>query len=175
MGFEKHEMEDLDPDLTPLIDVVFLLLIFMMLITTISQLEDVQLPKTFMSQQPDDKPPKDRLVIDIAKEDSSSEENRNGQFKVKGVPYTESELVSYLRKFKASDGNNEQFRSYIEPMHQGQFFRWARPVLIRCDKRVYYKEFEKLLMLFANPKPTVQIFLYKLEIAIAKDKPSPTD
>ncbi len=57
MNLAKHDPEtDMEMDMTPMIDVVFLLIIFFMIITDLTQqdLEDLQLPKATAADQ--DKP-----------------------------------------------------------------------------------------------------------------------
>ena len=95
MGLTKNEMAEGKTDLTPMIDVVFQLLIFMMLITSISSLKDLELPEASMAQI-DEKPPKDRLVIDILK-DTAVGSNR-GVFNISSQTYSPRELIKRLRK-----------------------------------------------------------------------------
>ena len=46
--------------------------------------------------------------------------------------------------------------------------RSETPILIRCDRRVYFEDFERILKMCVNPN--LGIFMYKIEIAIAKEK-----
>ena len=67
MNLSKHHAEEMKMDMTPMIDVVFLLIIFFMLITDMTQqdLEVLTLPKAKMAV-PDEPDPKDfRPVINI--------------------------------------------------------------------------------------------------------------
>lgn len=67
MNLSKHESEEMQMDMTPMIDVVFLLIIFFMLITDMTQqdLEVLTLPKakTAVADEPD--PKEFRPVINI--------------------------------------------------------------------------------------------------------------
>ncbi len=159
----KVELEAVDPDLTPLIDCVFLLLIFMMLITQLTQVdfEHLQLPKAEMASV--DKAAKDRLIINIVKQEPSNPNVRKGAYKIKGRRYSPEELVSVLKA--AADENRPHDAEHA--IMGSNFYRSDKKILVRCDRRVYYKEFERILMLCAAPNHG--IFISKIEIAIAKD------
>ena len=152
-----------EPDLTPMIDCVFLLLIFFMLISEITQVdfEHMQLPKADMAVA--DKPAKKRLIINIIKQDPSNPNVRKGAYRIKGEDYTAQTLVPRLKLAADSDRNLK-----TGAIMGSNFFRSEKRILIRCDKRVYYKAFERIMMLCAAPNHG--IFIYKIEIAIAKDK-----
>ena len=63
---QKAAQQTADMDMTPMIDCVFLLMIFFVLIIDLSQtnLEDLILPKAEY-QEPDDSPPENRPVINL--------------------------------------------------------------------------------------------------------------
>ena len=65
-NYLKQAKEELDMDMTPMIDCVFLLMIFFVLVIDLSQqnLEDLILPKAEY-QEPDDEPPDVRPVFNI--------------------------------------------------------------------------------------------------------------
>jgi biopolymer transport protein ExbD len=156
MGLARNEMQEGKSDLTPMIDVVFQLLIFMMLITSISSLKDVELPVASMAQ-PDEKPPKDRLVIDILKD--KVEGSHRGIYNISSQTYSPRELITRLR----SEANKNRS---AEKLPNGES-RSETSILIRCDRRVYFEDFERILKMCVNPN--WGIFMYKIEIAIAKD------
>ena len=62
----KQAQEELQMDMTPMIDCVFLLMIFFVLVIDLSQqnLEDLILPKA-KYQEPDDQPPDNRPVVNL--------------------------------------------------------------------------------------------------------------
>lgn len=149
-----------EPDLTPMIDVVFLLLIFFMLITEITQvdIENVQLPNALMAQ-PDEKPPKDRLVINIAKLIQDDENDRRGIIKIHGQLVGTSDLVRILKR--EADKEREPEKPFAS----------SRYVLIRCDRRVEWRKFLEVLTMCSDPHKGIR--LYKIQIAIAKDENQP--
>ena len=66
MNIEKMVKEELDMDMTPMIDCVFLLMIFFVLVIDLSQknLEDLILPRAEF-QEPDDEPPENRPILNV--------------------------------------------------------------------------------------------------------------
>lgn len=62
----KLVQQNVEMDMTPMIDCVFLLMIFFVLVIDLSQknLEDLILPRAVF-QEPDDKPPENRPIINI--------------------------------------------------------------------------------------------------------------
>lgn len=86
---------EVSPDLTPMIDCVFLLLIFFLVATTMKKPEQelkVELPPPAVSARPsDDRSP---LVIGI---------DAQGVFHVGATPVGQAELVATLRETGASD------------------------------------------------------------------------
>ena len=68
MNLAKHDPEtDMEMNMTPMIDVVFLLIIFFMIITDLTQqdLEDLQLPKANAADQDKPDPDKVRPIFNI--------------------------------------------------------------------------------------------------------------
>ncbi len=68
MNLAKHDPEtDMDMNMTPMIDVVFLLIIFFMIITDLTQqdLEDLQLPKATAADEDKPDPTKKRPIYNI--------------------------------------------------------------------------------------------------------------
>jgi biopolymer transport protein ExbD len=62
----RREAEDVSMNMTPMIDIVFQLVIFFMVVTDMSQqqLESVILPKAEMAKE-DNPPPKDRVIVNV--------------------------------------------------------------------------------------------------------------
>jgi biopolymer transport protein ExbD len=156
---KRKKSDDIDPDLTPMIDCVFLLLIFFMLITEITQadLEHMQLPEAQVAKP--DKPDKERFVINIVKE-NPNDDSRAGLIKVKGRVYgLGSQNLINLLKHEADPGGRGQ--------HRDERGFSERKLLVRCDRRVHYKYFQELLTLCA--KKDLGILVYKIQIAISKE------
>ena len=66
MDVRKLVQQNVEMDMTPMIDCVFLLMIFFVLVIDLSQknLEDLILPRAEY-QEPDDKPPENRPIINV--------------------------------------------------------------------------------------------------------------
>lgn len=162
---ETMMKDEVTVDLTPMIDCVFLLLIFFMVITEITQadIEQMELPKA-KAAKPDDKPPPERLVINIVKQDPNDPEKRAGLIKIKGRQYSlgQKELIALLQH-EADPAGNGSGRKNNDPTGVSE-----RPLLVRCDRRVEYQYFQQILMLCANPNLGIRIA--KIEIAIATDQ-----
>lgn len=97
MNFRQHRQEDVTINMTPLIDVVFLLLIFFMVSTTFSKEThiDLELPTSTSTEQAPDSMPLEVVV------------NASGGFVVNGKPLVQSSLSSLIKAIQADLVNYE--------------------------------------------------------------------
>lgn len=108
MNFRTHRREEVDLNITPLIDIVFLLLIFFMVSTTFqkeSQLR-VQLPEATEQAQTD---PAEPVEITISAE---------GQFAIGGRKLSHNDLATVIDALGRVVGDNRD-----------------RPIVVRADSR----------------------------------------
>ena len=115
MRFSSPESEDVNISLTPLVDVVFLLLIFFMVSTTFSNESQLrlQLPSSDRTSEP--VPDKQQLIIDIT---------QLGQYAIR------RHSVDFSRSFQGDDARE---LSFILKEVAGD---WRKPVVvIRADRR----------------------------------------
>lgn len=108
MNFRSQRREDVDLNITPLIDIVFLLLIFFMVSTTFqkeSQLR-VQLPEAAEQTQTD---PNEPVEITISAE---------GQFAIGGRKLSQSDLATVIDALGRVVGDNRD-----------------QPIVVRADSR----------------------------------------
>ncbi len=151
MKSAKEEL--LDPpemDMTPMIDIVFQLIIFFMIVIDLSQqdLEDLRLPmsKTAM----DDEPEEGRLYVNI---------NRRGEYIMTRQPMTLDALEQHL-KLKVDFPRPEG-----KPTRDAQGLA-ERALLIRCDHAAEFKHVQKVM--FKCGLEGLKI--WKIELAAGQEK-----
>lgn len=117
--------EELDLNLTPMIDVVFNLIIFFMIVTDMSQkeLELLTLPAAISAVE-DKGQDKKRIIVNI---------NRKGEVIIKRNPYTLDELAKFLYQ-EASIMRDPENRNFCD-----------RPILIRCDSLATFNSVQDVM------------------------------
>lgn len=144
----RKRVRTTDLNMTPMIDVVFLLITFFMVVTEITRQDDIadlELPDVERAM-PDDKPRPDRLVINIKKD---------GSVWFSGAQRTEKELLDAL-EIEARASRNEATGIA------------DRLILVRADARCPFKHIKKL-MRFCTLK---RIRIWRLSFGI---RPRETD
>ena len=108
MNFRTGRREELDLNITPLIDIVFLLLIFFMVSTTFQKESElkIQLPAADQEARTE---PADPLEIVIS---------ADGQYAIGGRTLSDNGLGTLIEALGAAAGNNRD-----------------RPLIVRADKR----------------------------------------
>jgi len=162
MSNMKHVMQDSDMDMTPMIDCVFLLMIFFVLVIDLSQqdLEDLILPKA-QYQVPDDDAPDNRPVINIV---------QDGRVIYKGDMWYDPDehgknygtMLELLRFFKTSGIAKDIKTETIG----GQSVQVVDdPILIRADKWTEWHYIGKLMEQCGKPEAA----FWKLELAMSEE------
>ena len=157
--------EDAKMDMTPMIDCVFLLMIFFVLVIDLSQqeLEDLILPKAEKTV-PDDAPPQVRPIVNI---------NQLGN-----MFYKSNEYYNAAAHGENYDGMERLLREWratlpltYKPLHEGQPENETTnplipddPVLIRADKWTEWHYIGKFMT--ACSQPYAQF--WKLELALSE-------
>jgi len=121
----KKKLRITELNMTPMIDVVFLLITFFMVVTEITRqddIEDLELPD-IKASKPDDNPDPERLVLNILK---------NGTVYVGGAALSDRELEDILWR-EAKRTRDEHGIS-------------DRVVLVKADRRVEFKHIRKVIM-----------------------------
>ncbi len=159
MNLNKHDAQtEMDMNMTPMIDVVFLLIIFFMVITDLTQqeLEDLELPVAVTCVP--DKPKADewRPIVNIlpsgqmmVKRSSVYDPERDDGFKALEVWLT---LVADRMKKKFDAGLGKDLPD--------------EPVLVRADENTPFKYVQKLMEICG--KEGIQI--WQLQLAAKEDK-----
>lgn len=164
MDLKKQAQAGIDMDMTPMIDCVFLLMIFFVLVIDLSQqnLEDLILPAA-KYQEPDEKPPENRPIINILQDGTIVYKNKIWYDRQRdGENY--KPIMDLLLHFKESikDLKTEKValggRS-VELVND--------PVLIRADKWTEWHFVGEVMKQCSQP----QAAFWKLELAMSeKDK-----
>jgi biopolymer transport protein ExbD len=147
-GEGKKQNYEMKMNMTPMIDVVFLLIIFFMVVVDLSQqeLEDLVLPMADMAQK-DENPEEKRMIINIT---------RKGHYVVKRkdrgmVDDAINEIRAHLTSWVNFFGSKEREAD-------GCF---SRPILIRADKQTEFKYIQKIMFICGEPA----LKIYKIELA----------
>ena len=108
MNFRSSRREELELNITPLIDIVFLLLIFFMVSTTFQRESELQIQLPEAAQEPTSETP-DRLEIVIS---------ADGQYAIGGRELGDNELSTLIEALGRAAGDNRD-----------------RALVVRADKR----------------------------------------
>lgn len=160
MNLAKHDAEtEMDMDMTPMIDVVFLLIIFFMVITDLTQqeLEDVQLPvsETASPDKPD--PDEWRPILNI---------NHRGEIIYKRETYLDPEIHRGANKFRDLRPLLLQFaeKMKLKQQREGKDATIPNePLLIRADMSTSFKYIQWAMEQSAQP----DVMIWKLEMAVS--------
>ena len=145
--------EDLELNMTPMIDIVFNLLIFFMIVTdmTRKEIEELELPWSNHAVEDKDNDPDSRVILNIVKADKKTFDRTGDVFiKLKGEKYDLERLKEELFK------HAEKKRDFDHPAQPSEIF-----VLIRCDKDIRWREVQWVMQACADPA----VRIYKLQFA----------
>ncbi len=143
---KRKQEDDLAMNMTPIIDVVFNLVIFFMLATDMTQkeLEELILPKSRMATE-DKAEEKGRIIVNV---------DREGKIKVKRQEYDLPKLTNYLMGMAAT----EKDKKY--PEYSG------KPILIRADFATEFRYVQDVMAQCANKF----VRIYKVQLAASRDQ-----
>lgn len=148
---KDNEPEPLEINMTPMIDVVFLLIVFFMIVVDLTQQEIVQLVLPPADHAvPDKKPEKNRLLVNV----TWDEKEQQADIYVKRHIYTLDELKAWMYPIA---------RSKIEP--KTKFSKI--PILIRCDRDAPFRVVQQIMQICGDK----DIQIYKVMLAAAEAKP----
>ena len=157
MSAAKKMMEDTaEMDMTPMIDIVFNLLIFFMVVTDLNQKElaELTLPIAYMAQEDKDDDPDDRIILNV---------DKYGFIQYRGKAVTLDELGSILHRAKEQYvlKMKKQGKSGVEKLPGGGEASKLY-VLLRADKDTPWQHVQWLMTIMAEQK------LYKMQFATKK-------
>lgn len=156
MARKRSEGTEVKMDMTPMIDVVFLMIIFFLIVSDLTQqdLAEIFLPKADQAQE--DEMTKGRMIVNIYGE----EQNKDGEIEIKRQAYPtldDSSAVQALRNYLAV----EVQKGEIEPDGTSE-----RPLLVRADKTTQFKHVQKVMRVCGENG----IRIYKIELAAAQNE-----
>ena len=142
---KKMMAEKAEVNMTPMIDVVFLLLIFFMVVVDLTQqdLADLTLPLAFTAQQDKSNDEDKRYIVNV---------DKRGFIMYKGKDYTLSELKQLLNRLKRHYGKYKDFGKPPNIVKASELF-----VLVRADKDTPWQHVQWIMTIMAEEK------LYKLQ------------
>ena len=154
---EKMMSEKAEVNMTPMIDVVFLLLIFFMVVVDMTQkdLAELTLPLAITAQEDKSDDKDDRYIVNV---------DRQGMVQYKGRNYTLGELKQLLNRLKRIYGKYKDFgkpkASQQVEKHKsdpGGQYGSELFVLVRADKDTPWQHVQWIMTIMAEEK------LYKLQ------------
>lgn len=160
----KIVQQNVEMDMTPMIDCVFLLMIFFVLVIDLSQknLEDLVLPKAQFIE-PDDKPPANRPVINVL-QNGTVVYNQKVRYDptVHGKNYTPiRDMLLEIRK----DGINRGTLKLVDEVIAGRTVKLIDdPILVRADKWTEWHYVGEVMKQCSMP----DIAFWKVELALSE-------
>lgn len=164
MDLRKLVQQNVDMDMTPMIDCVFLLMIFFVLVIDLSQknLEDLILPRAVYCQ-PDDKPPKDRPVINVL-QDGSVWHNGVVAFDPLKHGKDYSKIKDLLYTIRQAGLINKTLTLKPEQVGSRTVELIDDPILLRADKWTDWFYIGEIMKQCSDPK----IGFWKVQLALSE-------
>ncbi len=165
MDMKKVAQEQLEMDMTPMIDCVFLLMIFFVLVIDLSQknLEDLILPRAEF-QEPDDQPPENRPIINVLQNGSVIYEGEvRYDARIDGANYAKiKELLLDIRR----EGELKKTLKFTTETLGGREVKLIDdPILIRADKWTEWHYIGEIMKQCSQP----EIAFWKVELAMSEE------
>ena len=157
----RKMMQDSDEmDMTPMIDIVFNLLIFFMVVSDLTQkdLANLTLPLAYKAVEDKDDDPDDRVILNV---------DNSGQVLYRGEPINLDRLGEALRDAKRTYKRIKRMKEPNDP-HAGEekiaegVYASKLFVLLRADKDTPWQHVQWLMTIMAEQK------FYKLQFACKK-------
>lgn len=152
MGRKATQGTEVEMDMTPMIDVVFLMIIFFMIVSDMSQQDLAELQLPVAEKAIDDKTEPGRMIVNVLKD---------GGLEIKRSPYpslddpnSENALRTYLLT-EVAKGEREPDSGFSE-----------RSLLVRADKLTEFKEVQKIMRICGENG----IQIYKVHLAAAQNE-----
>ncbi|MCB9879738.1 MAG: biopolymer transporter ExbD [Planctomycetes bacterium] len=164
MNVEKMVKETIEMDMTPMIDCVFLLMIFFVLVIDLSQknLEDLILPRAEF-QEPDESPPENRPILNVL---------QNGTVVYQGVvaynpldPEKNKLKLIYDLLFNIREQGVRTNALHLVDKEGVAAKVIDEPILIRADKWTEWNVVGEIMKQCSQPK----IAFWKVQLALSEE------
>ncbi len=165
MDMQKIARENIEMDMTPMIDCVFLLMIFFVLVIDLSQksLEDLILPRAEF-QQPDDQPPDNRPILNVLQNGSVIFE-KVVHYDPTNPELSDIKLIKQLLLDIRRSGELNKTLKFTEEMIGGRMIKLIDdPILIRADKWTEWNYIGEIMKQCSMP----DIAFWKVELAMSE-------
>ncbi|MFP6757572.1 MAG: biopolymer transporter ExbD [Alphaproteobacteria bacterium] len=149
---DSHAATEVDMDMTPMIDIVFLMIIFFIIVSDMSQQDLAELKLPLAEQAVDDQTEEGRMIINILKD---------GEVVIRRIHYSSldaPEAVNALRAYLAAEVAKGE-------KDEGTTFS-SRALLVRADKETKFKEVQKVMRICGE----MGIQIYKVHLAAAQNE-----
>ena len=148
---KRAEGTEVALDMTPMIDVVFLMIIFFMIVSDLTQQDLAELTLPVADQAISDEMVEGRLVVNVLPDGAI-------EIKRKKYPTLDDPMaVTVLRNYLALEVQKGE-------MEDGGFSE--KPLLIRADKKTEFKHLQKIMRICGE----TGIQIYKIELAAAQNE-----
>jgi len=168
----KLAQQSVELDMTPMIDCVFLLMIFFVLVIDLSQknLEDLILPKA-QFLEPDDQPPDNRPIINVL-QNGTVVYNKEVIYDPTKHGKNYAPIKQLLLDIRRAGLFNKTLQLKAEKIGSREVMLIDNPILVRADKWTEWHYIGEIMKQCSQP----EIAFWKVELALSEvDKEIPGD
>ena len=164
MDVSKLVQQNVEMDMTPMIDCVFLLMIFFVLVIDLSQknLEDLVLPRA-IHQDPDENPDPNRPIINVL-QDGSVVYNPIVKYSPKEHGKDYRPIYEMLLAIREAGIASKKLKTTTEKIGNNELVLIDDPILIRADKWTEWHYVGEIMKQCSQPK----IAFWKVELAMSE-------
>ena len=151
MAKKSREGTEVSMDMTPMIDVVFLMIIFFMIVSDMSQQDLAEIKLPMAEQAKEDKTEEGRMIVNI---------HPDGEIEIKRKRYPtldSTEAANALRGYLANE---------VQKGEKDEQGLSERSLLIRADRTTSFKEVQKVMRICGEQG----IQIYKVHLAAAENE-----
>jgi biopolymer transport protein ExbD len=165
MDVSKLVQQNVEMDMTPMIDCVFLLMIFFVLVIDLSQknLEDLILPRAQFFLEADDKPPENRPIINVL-QNGTVVYNQEVFYDPTVHKKNYAPILDLLVNIRKQGIATNTLKLKMETIGGRQVGLIDDPILIRADKWTEWHYIGEIMKQCSQP----QVAFWKVELAMSE-------